>query len=131
MKNAVQTLRKLNLRPTSQRIDIIKTLLSKGNIHITASKLKSLLSNKRISTATVYNNLNELSKKGFLKKVLVNNEKTWFDTNLEDHHHFYDQDSQELTDIKKDRIKFLRFPKMPKEKKLQSINIVINIKQKD
>ena len=84
MNKAKKTLNNLKLRPTVQRIAITAILLKKKDVHVTAFSLKKMLADNKIfiSTATIYNNLNELSNKGFLKKVLVKKNKMWFDTNL-------------------------------------------------
>ena len=78
----------------------------------------SYLKNKNIniSLATVYNNLNELADKGMLRKFYVNNDKMWFDSNLQDHYHFYDSDKDELIDIDKKEISFSKAPKIPARK---------------
>ena len=98
MSNSKKILLKNNLRPTKQRIAIINYILQKHKVHITAAKLMTHLKNKNIniSLATVYNNLNELADKGILKKFFVNNDKMWFDTNLQDHYHFYDSEKTSL-----------------------------------
>lgn len=123
---------KLNLRPTKQRTAIINALVAEGDTHVTAASLgKILKKNKfKVSTATIYNNLNELSEIGFLKKVLVEKDKMWFDTNLSSHYHFYDEEEDKLTDVSKNHIKFLAFPKLPKGKALKSLDIIINVKNK-
>ena len=130
MNRAKSILKKLSLRPTLQRLAIVDMLLTKGNIHVTAYSLEKMLLNKKfnISRATIYNNLNELSIKGFLKKVLIEKGKMWFDTNLSTHHHFYDEQKDILIDIEKKEIEFSKFPQIPKGKKLNSIGIIINIK---
>ena len=132
MTNPKKILNKLYLRPTLQRIAIIEILLKKGNVHVTANSLKIMLNKrkKKISTATIYNNLNELSEKGFLKKVLVEKDKMWFDTNLEDHYHFYDEEEDSLIDVMSENIKFSALPKIPKGKKLKSIDIIMKIEKK-
>jgi Fur family iron response transcriptional regulator len=123
---------KLNLRPTKQRIAIIKALIAEGDTHVTASSLGKILEKNKfkVATATIYNNLNELSEKGFLKKVLVEKDKMWFDTNLSSHYHFYDEEEDKLTDVNKNHIEFLAFPKLPKGKSLKSLDIIINVKKK-
>ena len=133
MKNAKKILQESNLRPTSQRIAILDYILEKHKVHLTASKLMSYLKNKNIniSLATVYNNLNELADKGILKKFYVNNDKMWFDSNLQDHYHFYDSDKDELIDIDKNEINFSKSPKVPAGKIKDSINIIINLKNKN
>ena len=131
MSNAKKVLQRLGLRPTSQRLIIVKALLQGGNIHITAPILKALIKKNKIniSTATIYNNLNELTERGFLKKVLVAKDRMWFDTNIESHHHFYDEEENTLTDVNKNDIKFSSFPTLPKGKKIDSVNVTINIKK--
>ena len=124
-------LKSLSLRPTPQRIAIIETLLNKGDTHVTAHSLEKMLLRKKcnIAKATIYNNLNELSERGFLKKVLVEKDKMWFDTNLSEHHHFYDKEEDSLIDINEKDIKFSKFPHIPKGKKIKSVEIIINIKK--
>ena len=91
---------------------------------------KILINNKvYISRATIYNNLNELSSKGYLKKVIVKKDKMWFDTNLSKHHHFYDEEEDKLVDIKEREINFSKFPEVPRGKKIKSVDIIINIKK--
>ena len=125
-------LRKLNLRPTKQRTAIINALIAEGDTHVTASSLGKILEKNKfkVATATIYNNLNELSEKGFLKKVLVEKDRMWFDTNLSSHYHFYDEEEDTLTDVNKNKIEFLAFPNLPKGKALKSLDIIINVKKK-
>ena len=131
MKKAKEILKKLSLRPTSQRVAITDILLKKKEVHVTAYSLeKMLIKNKvYISRATIYNNLNELASKGFLKKVIVKKDKMWFDTNLSKHHHFYDEEDDKLFDIKENEINFSMLPSVPKGKKIKSVDIIINIKK--
>ena len=133
MSLSKKILKENNLRPTTQRIAIIEYIIKKHKIHITASKLITYLKDKNIniSLATVYNNLNELAEKGILRKFYVNNDKMWFDTNLQDHYHFYDAEKDELIDIAKSEISFSKSPKIPIGKVKDSINIIINLKNKN
>ncbi|MAH88784.1 MAG: transcriptional repressor [Pelagibacterales bacterium] len=130
-KKAKEILKNLKLRPTIQRIAITETLIKQKEIHVTAYLLKRMLAENKvfISRATIYNNLNELSNKGFLKKVLVKKGKMWFDTNLSKHHHFYDEEEETLADVAEKEIKFSKFPKIPNGKRIKSVDIVINIKK--
>ena len=131
MKKAKEILKNLNLRPTLQRLAITETLIKKKEVHVTAYALEKMLVKSKvyISRATIYNNLNELSSKGFLKKVIVKKDKMWFDTNLSKHHHFYDEEEDKLVDIQESDINFSKFPKVPNGKKIKSVDIVINIKK--
>jgi len=131
MKKAKDILKKLKLRPTLQRVAITEILLRKKEVHITAYSLEKLMVKNKIyiSRATIYNNLNELSNRGFLKKVIVKNDKMWFDTNLSKHHHFYDEEEDKLVDIQEKEINFSKFPKAPDGKSIKSVDIIINIKK--
>ena len=131
MKKAKEILKKLKLRPTLQRVAITEILLRKKEVHVTAYSLEKMMVKNKvyISRATIYNNLNELSNKGFLKKVIVKNDKMWFDTNLSKHHHFYDEEEDKLVDIQEKEINFSKFPKAPNGKSIKSVDIIINIKK--
>ena len=131
MKKAKEILKKLNLRPTLQRLAITEILLKKKEVHVTAYSMEKLITKNKIfiSRATIYNNLNELSNRGFLKKVIVKNDKMWFDTNLSTHHHFYDEEENKLVDIQEKEINFSKFPKAPQGKNIKSVDIIINIKK--
>ena len=131
MKKAKEILKKLKLRPTLQRVAITEILLRKKQVHVTAYSLEKLMVKNKIfiSRATIYNNLNELSNRGFLKKVIVKNDKMWFDTNLSKHHHFYDEEEDKLVDIQEKEINFSKFPKAPDGKSIKSVDIIINIKK--
>ena len=114
-----------------QRLAITEALLKKKDVHVTAYSLEKLMIKNKIfiSRATIYNNLNELSSKGFLKKVIVRKDKMWFDTNLSKHHHFYDEEEDKLFDIQEKEINFSKFPSVPKGKKIKSVDIIINIRK--
>ena len=131
MKKAKEILKKLKLRPTLQRVAITEILLRKKQVHVTAYSLEKLMVKNKIfiSRATIYNNLNELSNRGFLKKVIVKNDKMWFDTNLSKHHHFYDEEEDKLVDIQEKEINFSKFPKAPQGRSIKSVDIIINIKK--
>ena len=131
MKKAKEILKKLKLRPTLQRVAITEILLRNKEVHVTAYSLEKLMVKNKIfiSRATIYNNLNELSNRGFLKKVIVKNDKMWFDTNLSKHHHFYDEEEDKLVDIQEKEINFSKFPKAPHGKSIKSVDIIINIKK--
>ena len=131
IKNVKQILKNLKLRPTSQRLAITEMLLKKKDVHVTAYSLEKMMKKNKvfISRATIYNNLNELSNRGFLKKVIVKKDKMWFDTNLSRHHHFYDEEEDQLVDIEEKDINISKFPDVPIGKKIKSIDIIINIKK--
>ena len=129
IKKALQSLKNSPLKTTKQRVDIIKILFSEGNNHFTAedvhNKIEKLGLN--ISLATVYNCLNQLTENGIVKSVKTSCNKIYFDTNITSHHHFFCKNSSTLIDIEAKNIKISKLPKIPNGKKLDSIEIVVNL----
>ena len=124
-------LRKNGLKPTTQRLAIYKILFSEGDKHFTAEEINKLaiVRGFKISVATIYNNLNHFVEAGLLKKRQVDNNRSYFDNNVSDHFHLFDEETNTLTDIPSSSIKFAKLPKLPKNKQIKNINLVINIKK--
>ncbi len=119
------------LRPTKQRLIICKALFDKKEtFHFTIEKLKKITekeSKEKISLATLYNTVQTFKKKGYLKEISLKGNKTFFDTNTENHHHFYDEDVSQLIDIKNKNILINNLPKTPNGKKIKSIEVLVKI----
>jgi Fur family iron response transcriptional regulator len=100
-RDALETLKSIGLRPTRQRVALVRLLYGKGNRHVTAEMLyeESILADVKVTVATVYNTLNQLIDAGLLGRVSIDGTKTYFDTNVSDHHHFYLESTRELIDI--------------------------------
>ena len=100
--NFVEKLREIGLRPTKQRVKICELLfLREKTFHFTINDLVKKISeemNEKISLATVYNTVHAFQKKGHLKEIAINSDKTNYDTNTSIHHHFYDEETYELID---------------------------------
>ena len=124
-------LRENGLKPTIQRLAISKILFSEGDKHFTAEEIKKLatFNGLKISVATIYNNLNLFVKVGLLKKRQVDNNRSYFDNNVSNHFHIFDEETNTLTDIPSTSVKFAKLPKLPKNKQIKNINLVINIKK--
>ena len=124
-------LRKSGLKPTTQRLAIYKILFSEGDKHFTAEEINKLAIARgfKISVATIYNNLNHFVEAGLLKKRQVDNNRSYFDNNVSDHFHLFDEETNTLTDIPSSSIKFAKLPKLPKNKQIKNINLIINIKK--
>ena len=124
-------LRVSGLRPTKQRIAICKVLFDrKETFHFTIEKLKKIIekgSKKKISVATLYNTVNAFREKGYLKEIALKGNKTFFDTNTKHHHHFYDEDMSQLTDIEDRNISIGNLPKIPNGKKIKSVEVLVKI----
>ena len=129
VKKALEMLGNSPLKITSQRINLIKTLFQNGNQHFSAEDVYNEVKNTglKISLATIYNCLNQFTTHGILKMVKTSSDKVYFDTNLESHHHFFCKSSGELTDIDSKKVYISKFPKIPKGKKLNSIEVIVNI----
>ena len=124
-------LRASGLRPTKQRLAICKILFNrKETFHFTIDQLKKIVeknAKKKISLATLYNTVNAFEKKGYLKEISLKGNQTFFDTNTKSHHHFYDEETTELTDIKNENISINNLPKIPNGKKIKDIEITIKV----
>ena len=127
----VDRLRSSGLRPTKQRLTICKILFDrKDTFHFTIDKLKKKIeknTKNKISLATVYNTVHAFKNNGYLKEISLQGNKTFFDTNSKSHHHFYDQDTGNLTDIKNEDIILSKLPLTPKGKKIKEIEVTVSI----
>ena len=126
-----ERLRTSGLRPTKQRLALCKILFDrKETFHFTIEKLKKIVEKncrKKISLATLYNTVRAFKKSGYLKEISLKGNKTFFDTNTKNHHHFYDEDSSQLIDIKKENLSINNMPSAPNGKKIKDVEIVIRV----
>ena len=133
LKMYVQKLRSSNLRPTKQRLKICEFLFDREKtFHFTVETLNKKINKNgatKVSLATIYNTLEAFTSAGYLKEVLTSKNKSYYDTNIKSHHHFYDEESKELTDIDKSQIKLSRVPIPPKGKKIKNLEVVIRIQK--
>ena len=131
MKNIDQKLRSSGLRPTKQRIQLSKILFkNKETFHFTVLDLKKMVEKKfqkKISLATIYNTVHAFQKKGYIKKIPLDVNKSYYDTNVKDHHHFFDEDSHTLKDIDENKITIGTIPNSPINKKIKSIEVLIRL----
>ena len=125
-------LRSSGLRPTKQRVEIAKFLFEREKtFHFTVESLNKLLTKKSISKialATIYNTVHAFKAAGHLSEVEVRGNKTYFDTNVTNHHHFYDSETSELIDINANDIVIQKIPKAPNGKKIRNVEVFINLK---
>ena len=114
-------LRLSGLRPTRQRLKICEVLFSpEKTFHFTINDLTKMIQDKlseKISLATVYNTIHAFKKKGYLKEISINSDKSYFDTNVTKHHHFFDEDTNELIDCSNDDIDSVNIKKKYHRKK--------------
>ncbi len=133
LKLYIQKLRSSNLRPTKQRLKICQFLFNrKKTFHFTVETLNKKINenkNTKVSLATIYNTVEAFTNAGYLKEILTSKNKSYYDTNINSHHHFYDEESKELTDIDHSQIKLSRVPIPPKGKKIKNLEVVITIQK--
>ena len=127
----IQKLRDSGLRPTQQRIQICKILFDREKtFHFTINDLRRILESrlsKKISVATIYNTIHSFKKKGYLKEISINSDKSYFDTNISNHHHFYDESLNQLIDLKDSDVGNIKIKKTLPGKKIKSVEILVKI----
>ena len=126
---ALKMLETSPLKVTEQRIAMIKLLFKNGAAHFTAEDIYEEVNKKKIkiSLATIYNCLNQFKEFGIIKAIKVSSDKIYFDTNLKEHYHFFCVKSAKLIDVETNKVKISKLPKIPKGKKLRSIDVIISI----
>ena len=129
--NFIDKLRDAGLRPTKQRVKICEILFNREKtFHFTITDLaKKILEdfNEKISLATVYNTVHSLQKKGYLKEIAINSDKSYFDTNTTAHHHFYDEDTHELIDCDQSNIDSINVKNNITGKKINSVEVLVKV----
>ena len=127
----IKKLRNSGLRPTKQRLKICEVLFdTEKTFHFTINDLVKIISEKvseKISLATVYNTVHAFKKKGYLKEISINSDKSYFDTNTSIHHHFYDEDINELIDCDENTIDPVNVKNNITGKKINSVEVLIKI----
>ena len=127
----IEKLRNSGLRPTKQRLQICEVLFdTEKTFHFTindlANKIKKQLNN-RISLATVYNTVHAFEKKGYLKQIPINSNQTYFDTNISDHHHFYDLKNEKLIDLETSEVGPIKILRQIDGKKIKSVEVLVKL----
>ena len=125
-------LRSSNLRPTKQRLEISQYLFDREKtFHFTVDDLGKVFNSKnsrnKISLATLYNTVHAFKKAGHLREVFINRDRSYFDTNVSSHHHFFDEQKNEVIDIDSSLIKVNRIPKPPRGKLVKNIEVIIKV----
>ena len=127
----INKLRDSGLRPTKQRLKICEVLFNRQKtFHFTINDLAKNISEKlqeKISLATVYNTVHAFKKKGYLKEISINSDKSYFDTNITSHHHFFDEDTNELIDCDEEVIETPNIKKNISGKKINSVEVLIKV----
>jgi len=120
------------LRPTRQRLALATFLIGDGmNRHVTAESLyESARSGAEpVSLATVYNTLRAFCDAGLMQEITVDGSKSYFDTRMDDHPHFFWEDTAELTDAPADQLEITRLPEAPEGAEISKVDVVIRLKR--
>jgi Fur family transcriptional regulator, iron response regulator len=127
--NALDRLRHAGLRPTRQRLALARLLLDKGDRHVTAEQLHSeaLAADIRVSLATVYNALHQFTAAGLLREVVVAPGRSYFDTNIGEHHHFFFEGTGHLEDIPGEQVVLSGLPTPPKGTEIRRVDVIIRV----
>ena len=124
-------LRSSGLRPTRQRLKICEVLFNRDKtFHFTINDLAKDISkqlNEKISLATVYNTVHAFEKKGYLKQIPINSNQTYFDTNVSDHHHFYDLNEEKLIDLENSDVGPISIKRKINGKKIKSVEVLVKL----
>jgi Fur family iron response transcriptional regulator len=125
----VDLLRRHDINPTHQRIEIACALFSRGE-HLSADRILSIVNDRHSETskATVYNTLNLFLEKKLIREVIVDPNKVFYDPNTEPHYHFYNSDTGELTDIEASRIEVSGLPQLPEGVVTDGVDIIVRIR---
>ena len=124
-------LRSAGLRPTRQRVELGNLLFAAGDRHVGAEALhdEALNAGIKVSLATVYNTLHQFTEAGLLNQVVVDAERSYFDTNVGDHQHFFCEDDGMLIDIPAPSIQVAGVPVPPKGTKIDRVDVVVRLKR--
>ena len=126
-------LRKCGLRPTRQRVALAELLFAKGDRHLTVEELHEEATDAGvpISLATVYNTLHQFTEAGLIRVLAVEGARTYFDTNVSDHHHFFVEGRNQVLDIPVGNITIDNLPEPPEGMEISHVDVVIRLRRKD
>ena len=130
-EKAAERLRGAGLRPTRQRLELAGLLFGDDDRHLSAESLHAEAQEAgiKVSLATVYNTLHQFTNAGLLRQVVVDAARSYFDTNIGDHQHFYCEDEGKLIDIPGESIAVAGVPTPPKGTEIDRVDVVIRLRR--
>ena len=130
-KSYIDRLKSSGLRITKQRLAICKILFGRSEtFHFSIENLKKVFeknTKNKISLATLYNTVHAFRKNSYLKEISLKGNKTFYDTNTKNHHHFYDEDTGKLIDINSKDVLVSKVSHIPNGKKIREIEVTVRI----
>jgi len=129
---AQERIRAAGLRPTRQRVALAQILFDHGQRHLTAETLhgEAVADGISVSLATIYNTLHQFVRVGLLREVTVEPGRSYFDTNVSDHHHFFHEASGELEDIAALSVDLSALPEPPAGTEINRVDVVVRLKDR-
>ena len=126
----VEVLRRANLRPTKQRMGLVRLLFENGHRHVSAEELykEACVKGMDLSLATVYNTLNQFKELGIMREIVTGGGCSFFDTNVTPHGHIYYEDSGKVEDITEDMLSVQTLPGFPSHLDIRGIEVIIRVK---
>jgi Fur family iron response transcriptional regulator len=130
-RQVIDHLRAVGLRPTRQRVALARLLFGTGDRHVTAEHLhgEALAASIPVSLATVYNTLHQFTTAGLLREVVVEPGRSYFDTNTQDHHHFFCESTGHLQDIPGEMVMVGQLPQPPDGAEIRRVDVIIRIRR--
>lgn len=118
------------INPTPQRVTIMRLLFERG-LHMSAEDIYRFVNagDQQVSKATVYNTLGLLAERGVVREVIANPSKVFYDPNTSPHHHFYNEETGELTDIDGSEVRVEGLPPLPAGADLQGVDVIVRLRQ--
>lgn len=129
---SLERLRAAGLRPTRQRLALARLLFDGMDRHVSAEALHAEAQDVGIpvSLATVYNTLHQFTAAGLMREIVVDSQRSYFDTNVGDHHHFFHESTSRLQDIPAEEVRVARLPAPPAGARVKRIDVIVRLEEK-
>ncbi len=129
---SLERLRAAGLRPTRQRLALAKLLFEGRDRHVSAEALHDEAQGRgiRVSLATIYNTLHQFTSAGLMREIVVDSQRSYFDTNVTNHHHFFHETSGRLQDIPAEEIRVARLPATPEGTRVKRVEVIVRLEGK-
>lgn len=127
-----ERLRSVGLRPTRQRVALCNLMFGSGDRHLSAEELheEAHRAGEPVSLATVYNTLHQFTDAGLVRPLSAEGQRTYFDTNTSDHHHFFVEDENVMIDIPDGGLRLEQMPEAPEGMEIVNVDVVVRLRRK-